>query len=337
MFKYIVKRLLISIVILLGVSLIIYTLVRLLPVDYIERKYSAQLQQGQMTQEQVDEYKEMYGLGDNSFKGIVGGYFNWLSNVAKGNLGDSFKYEKPVARVITENMWISFAIAFIATILQFLIAIPLGITSATHQYTARDYIVTIFTMIGLALPTYFFAAIAIKIFAVDLGWLPTGGLVSGGASYAETFAGQMQRFGDILKHLILPISVSVILSIGGLMRYTRTNTLEVLNADYIRTARAKGAREARILFAHVLRNAIAPAIAYLGPAAAGLMTGSFVVETIFQIPGLGRFFISSALDNDYTMIMGCVMLYAVFILLFNLLSDIALAAVNPRIAGEMKK
>ena len=331
MFKYIVKRLLISIVILLGVSLIIYTLVRLLPVDYIERKYSAQLQQGQMTQEPVDEYKEMYGLGDNSFKGIVGGYFNWLSNVAKGNLGDSFKYEKPVARVITENMWISFAIAFIATILQFLIAIPLGITSATHQYTARDYIVTIFTMIGLALPTYFFAAIAIKIFAVDLGWLPTGGLVSGGASYAETFAGQMQRFGDILKHLILPISVSVILSIGGLMRYTRTNTLEVLNADYIRTARAKGLSEKTVIYKHAFRNTLIPLATLLAGILPGLFGGMMITEQVFAIDGIGNIAYQALREGDIPFVMGYNMFLAILTVIGTLLSDIMYSIVDPRV------
>ena len=331
MFKYIVKRLLITIVILLGVSLIIYTLVRLLPVDYIERKYSAQLQQGQMTQEQVDEYKEMYGLGDNSFKGIVGGYFNWLSNVAKGNLGDSFKYEKPVARVITENMWISFAIAFIATILQFLIAIPLGITSATHQYTARDYIVTIFTMIGLALPTYFFAAIAIKIFAVDLGWLPTGGLVSGGASYAETFAGQMQRFGDILKHLILPISVSVILSIGGLMRYTRTNTLEVLNADYIRTARAKGLSEKTVIYKHAFRNTLIPLATLLAGILPGLFGGMMITEQVFAIDGIGNIAYQALREGDIPFVMGYNMFLAILTVIGTLLSDIMYSIVDPRV------
>lgn len=331
MFKYIVKRLIISIVILLGVSLIIYTLVRLLPVDYIERKYSAQLQQGQMTQEQVDEYKEMYGLGDNSFKGIVGGYFNWLSNVAKGNLGDSFKYEKPVARVITENMWISFAIAFVATILQFLIAIPLGITSATHQYTARDYIVTIFTMIGLALPTYFFAAIAIKIFAVDLGWLPTGGLVSGGASYAETFAGQMQRFGDILKHLILPISVSVILSIGGLMRYTRTNTLEVLNADYIRTARAKGLSEKTVIYKHAFRNTLIPLATLLAGILPGLFGGMMITEQVFAIDGIGNIAYQALREGDIPFVMGYNMFLAILTVIGTLLSDIMYSIVDPRV------
>ena len=161
MFKYIVKRLLISLLVLFGVSIIIYTLVRLMPNDYIDLKYASQIQQGQITQEDVDRFKELYGIGDKTFKGLVNGYVKWLGNVCRGNLGISFKYNKPVSTVIKNNMWISFAIATIATILQFLIAIPLGISSATHQYSMRDYLVTIFTMIGISLPTYFFGAIVI--------------------------------------------------------------------------------------------------------------------------------------------------------------------------------
>ena len=231
MFKYIVKRLLISLLILFGVSIIIYTMVRLMPNDYVDLKFATQLQTGAIKQEDVDHFKELYGIGDSSFRGIASGYFNWITKLLQGDLGNSFKYDKPVAQVIGENMWISFAIAAVATVLQFLIAIPLGISSATHQYSVRDYAVTVFTMIGLSLPTYFFAAIVIKVFAVDLGWLPANGLIDATKDYADSFAGGFEKFLDIIQHLILPIFVSVILSIGGLMRYTRTNTLEVLGAD----------------------------------------------------------------------------------------------------------
>ena len=161
MFKYIVKRILVSILVLLGVSVIIYTLVRMMPNDYVDVKFAAQLTNGSITQADVDAFKELYGIGDKSFGGIISGYFNWLGNLCKGNLGLSFKYEKPVATVIANNMWVSFAIALIATILQFLVAIPLGVSSATHQYSARDYLVTVLTMIGISLPTYFFGAIVI--------------------------------------------------------------------------------------------------------------------------------------------------------------------------------
>ena len=147
----------------------------------------------------------------------------------------SFKYKKPVQTVIVSNMGTSFAIAFIATILQFAIAIPLGIKAATNQYGVVDYTVTVLTMMGISLPTFFLAAIVIRLFSVQLGWFPVNGLVSSLPTDASWFL----RMGDMLWHMVLPMFVLVVLSVGSLMRYTRTNTLEVLNADYIRTARAK--------------------------------------------------------------------------------------------------
>ena len=211
MLKYIVKRLLISVIILLGVSVIIYALVRCMPTDYIDIKFADAAMTNEGVAERIQEFKEMYGIADNSFGGILKGYFSWIGNLFKGDFGTSFIHEVPVTQVIAEHMWISFGIALVAVILQFLIAIPLGITSATHQYSARDYSVTVFTMIGLSLPTYFFAAICIKLFSVELGWFPATGQVNPQEIYPETFAGAMQKFGDLLHCMILPISVSVIL------------------------------------------------------------------------------------------------------------------------------
>ncbi|MCI6509306.1 MAG: ABC transporter permease [Bacilli bacterium] len=331
MFKYIIKRLLISVVILLGVSVIIYSLVRMMPDDYVDKKYAEQLNQGSITQEDIDRFKELYGLSDNSFKGIIKGYFKWLGKLCKGDLGQSFKYEKPVATVISENMWISFAIAIIATILQFLIAIPLGISSATHQYSVRDYAVTVFTMIGISLPTYFFAAIVIKIFSVDLGWLPSGGLISATKDYGTDFVGQMSKFGDILKHLILPIFVSVILSIGGLMRYTRTNTLEVLNADYIRTARAKGLSENKVIYKHAFRNTMIPLVTLLAGILPSLFGGMMITEEVFSIDGIGRLAYSALMEGDIPFVMGYNMFLAVLTVIGTLLSDIMYSVVDPRV------
>lgn len=331
MFKYIVKRILISIVILIGVSIIIYTMVRLMPSNYIEDKYAQQLQNGSVSQEDVDRFKDMYGIGDDSFKGIVGGYFKWLGNMCKGDLGVSFKYEKPVATVIGENMWISFAIALIATVLQFLIAIPLGVTSATHQYSARDYITTVFTMIGISLPTYFFAAIMIKLFSVDLGWLPANGLIFASVDYAETFAGSMQKLGDIIKHLILPITVSVILSIGGLMRYTRTNTLEVLSADYIRTARAKGLSEKTVIYKHAFRNTLIPLATLLAGILPSLFGGMMITEQVFGIDGIGNLAYKALREGDIPFVMGYNMFLAILTVIGTLLSDIMYSIVDPRV------
>ena len=183
MVKYIIKRILYSILILFFVSVLIYFLVRCLPTDYIDNKFADKLGQGQITQEQIDDIKRMYGLLDNSFFGILSGYFTWLSNVLKLDLGTSFKFELPVAEVIGEYMWISFGISLVAMVLQFLIAIPLGVMSATHQYGPMDYVVTIFTMIGISLPSFFLATLLIKVFSTTLGWLPMQGLTDAMKDY----------------------------------------------------------------------------------------------------------------------------------------------------------
>ena len=331
MLKYILKRLFISVFILLGVSIIIYTLVRLMPNDYIDLKYAEQLKSGAITQEQINQFKAMYGIGDNSFKGIVGGYSQWIGRLLQGDLGRSFKYEKPVATVIGDNMWISFAIAVVATILQFLISIPLGISGATHQYSVRDYTVTVFTMIGISLPTYFFAAIVIKIFSVELGILPAGGLIYATKDYAETFAGSLEKFGDIVEHLILPISVSVILSIGGLMRYTRTNMLEVLNSDYIRTARAKGLSENKVIYRHAFRNTMIPLATLLAGILPSLFGGMMITEQVFGIDGIGRLAYQALREGDIPFVMGYNMFLAILTVIGTLLSDIMYSIVDPRV------
>ena len=331
MFKYIVKRLAISILILLGVSVIIYTMVRLMPNDYVETKYASQLQSGAIDLDDIEHFKELYGIGDNSFKGIVGGYFKWISNLAKGDLGNSFKYEKPVGQVISENMWISFAIAVVATILQFVISVPLGISSATHQYSLRDYAVTFFTMIGISLPTYFFAAIVVKFFAVDLELFPPSGLLSATANYPEGFAGEMQKLLDIIHHLFLPILVSVLLSIGGLMRYTRTNMLEVLNADYIRTARAKGLSEKTVIYKHAFRNTMIPLVTMLAGILPSLFGGMMITEQVFGIDGIGRLAYQALREGDIPFVMGYNMFLAVLTVIGTLLSDIMYSVVDPRV------
>ncbi len=327
MFKYIVKRLLLSVIILIGVSFIIYALVRMMPMNYIEIKYASQLSQGTITQKQINDFMDLYGLNDS----VLVGYFNWLGGLLTGDLGNSFKYERPVATVIGDYMWISFAIAIIATLLQFLIAIPLGISSATHQYSVRDYTVTVLTMVGLSFPTYFFAAIVIRVFSVELGWLPSGGLVNPGVDYEMTFAGQMAKFGDMAYHLILPILVSVVLSVGGLMRYTRTNTLEVLNADYIRTARAKGLSERTVIYKHAFRNTLIPLATLLAGIIPGLFGGMMITEEVFAIDGIGRLAYRALREGDIPFVMGYNMFLAILTVIGTLFSDIMYAVVDPRV------
>ena len=326
MVKYIIKRILYSILILFFVSVLIYFLVRCLPTDYIDNKFADKLGQGQITQEQIDDIKRMYGLLDNSFFGILSGYFTWLSNVLKLDLGTSFKFELPVAEVIGEYMWISFGISLVAMVLQFLIAIPLGVMSATHQYGPLDYVVTIFTMIGISLPSFFLATLLIKVFSTTLGWLPMQGLTDAMKDYTG-----LAKVGDIIRHCILPVATLVIINIGGLMRYSRTNTLEVLNADYIRTARAKGLSEHTVIYKHVFRTTMIPLVTMMAGILPSLFGGAMITEEVFALQGIGQKAYQALKEGDVPFIMGYNMFLAILTVIGTLLADLAYAVVDPRV------
>lgn len=264
----------------------------------------------------------------NKAGAIFKSYFNWLGNMLKGDMGISFKYGEPVGKVIVQNMGISFVISFIATILQFVIAIPLGIKAATNQYGVVDYTVTIFAMMGISLPTFFLANLFIRVFAVGLGWFPVGSLVSGSLSVDASW---FQRLMNQAWHLVLPMTVLVILSIGGLMRYTRTNTLEVLNADYIRTARAKGASERAVVYKHAFRNTMIPLVTMLAGILPSLFSGAMITETVFSIPGIGKLAYDALVAKDIPFIMGYNMFMAILTVLGTLFSDLMYAVVDPRV------
>ena len=330
MLKYCIKRILLALLILVGVSVILYFLVRLMPMSYLEQKLAASLGSsgGDVSYEQkLQEMKEYYGLADESFWGICKGYWGWLTKFMQGDFGVSFKYNQPVEKVIFKNMGVSFGISFVALILQLIIAIPLGIKCACNQYGKLDYIATIFTMIGISFPTFFLGSIVIKFLAVDLGWFEVGGLKSS----LPMDATQWTRFWDMIWHLVLPMFVLVVLSIGGWMRYTRTNTLEVLNADYIRTARAKGLSEHSVVYKHVFRNTLIPLVTMLAGTLPSLFGGAMITETVFDIPGIGNIAYQALLAGDIPFIMGYNMFIAILTVVGILLTDLMYAVVDPRV------
>ena len=330
MFKYIVKRLAYALLILLGVSMIIYFLIRLMPVDFIQDKINAINQGGAtVSEETVETMYKMYGLGDNSLKGILGGYFSWLKALARFDLGTSFVYGIPVADVIVEHMGISFGIALIATIFEFLIAIPLGITAATHQYSLRDYVVTVLVMIGISLPSFFFGNMLKDIFALKLGWFPASGLVNATASYSG-----IELLIDYARHLVIPVVTIVILSIGARMRMTRTNMLEVMNSDYIRTARAKGLKESVVINKHAFRNTLIPLVTSLAGLLPSLFSGAIITEQVFDLPGIGNIALDAMNRGDIPFIMGYNMFLALLSVLGVLLADLMYAVVDPRVKLE---
>ena len=327
MVKYIIKRILLAIVILFGVSVIIYSLVRMMPGDFITNKFMQMVIDGKMSEKEFNRLLEVYGLADRSFWGILKGYFTWIGNVFQGDLGRSFKYEDSVSTIIVENMGISFGIAFAALILEFIIAIPLGVKAATNQYGVVDYSASVLSMIGTALPTFFFAAICIQLFSVQLGWFPVNGLTSTLPSDATEWT----RFWDKIWHLVIPVFIMVFLSVGSLMRYTRTNTLEVLNADYIRTARAKGLSEGKVIYKHAFRNTLIPLVTLLAGTLPGLFSGAMITEQMFAIPGIGLKAYEALKAGDIPFIMGYNMFLAILTVLGTLLADLMYAVVDPRV------
>lgn len=330
MVKYCIKRILLALLILLGVSVILYFLVRLMPMSYLEQKLAASLGSagGDISYEQkLQEMKEYYGLADDSFWGICKGYWGWLTKFMQGDFGTSFKYNQPVEKVIFKNMGVSFGISFVALVLQLVIAIPLGVKCACNQYGKLDYTVTVLTMIGISFPTFFLGSIVIKFFAVDLGWFEVGGLKSSLPMDASSWT----RFWDMIWHLVLPMFVLVVLSIGGWMRYTRTNTLEVLNADYIRTARAKGLSEHSVVYKHVFRNTLIPLVTMLAGTLPSLFGGAMITETVFDIPGIGNIAYQALLAGDIPFIMGYNMFIAFLTVIGILLTDLMYAVVDPRV------
>lgn len=258
---------------------------------------------------------------------ILSGYFTWLSNLARGDLGESFLANQPVAEVIKKNMWVSFTISLIALVLQFAISIPLGIASATHQYGILDYSVTVLAMLGISLPSFFLGRLLISLFAVKLGWLPSGGL----GTTNETFDSGWLAFWDKVPYIILPMFVLVILSIGGLMRYTRTNMLEVLNSDYIRTARAKGLSEKTVIYKHAFKNTMIPLVTMLAGTLPGLFGGAMITEQVFGLPGIGNQAYKALTQGDVPFIMGYNMFLAVLGVIGVLASDLMYMLVDPRV------
>lgn len=323
--KYIFKRILISIFILFCVMLIIYTLMRCLPTSYIENV--ARQKSMQPNSKSFDEWMAqltaMYGMD----KGIIPGFLSWLGKAAQGEFGDSWQYTVPVLDKFKDTVGLSFIMGAISLVLELIIAIPLGVIAATKQYSKTDYTITVIALAGISLPTFFFASLLKWVFAVKLDWFDLGGLV--GRSYEQLSA--MGQFLDKAHHLVLPIVTLVVISVGSLMRYTRTNMLEVLNSDYIRTARAKGLSEHKVVYYHAFRNTLIPLVTIVGGSLPGLFSGALITETLYSIQGIGYASYHAMVAGDIPFSMFYLSFIAVLTLAGNLISDILYGIVDPRV------
>ena len=323
--KYIIKRLLWSVVILFIVSFLLYILMRSLPTSYLEQIARQKSQQpgSKSFEEWMQQLEATYGMD----KGIVPGFFAWLGKAVRGDFGDSWKYTVPVTQKFKEVVGISFIMSFVVMILEIAISVPLGIIAATKQYSWQDNVISIVALAGISLPTFFTASLLKLVFSVKLQWFDLGGLV--GRNY--DILSPSEKKMDIALHLVLPILTLLIASIGAYMRYIRTNMLEVLNSDYIRTARAKGLSEGRVIYHHAFRNTLITLVTIWGTSLPGLFSGAMITEQLFSIPGIGYTSYQAMISGDIPFSMFYLVFIAVLTLIGNLLTDILYAVVDPRV------
>ena len=326
MLKYTATRLLYSVIILFFVMFLIYALMSCMPMSFVETKARELASRPGATKsysEWLADLNAQYGMD----QGVVKGYFGWLGHAVRGDWGDSWAWTIPVTQEFHNTVWFSFALGLASFILEILIAIPLGITAAKKQYGFADYFTTVVAMICISLPTFFVATTLKYVFAINLGWFDLTGMQSRNYMYLSDFG----KILDVAKHFVLPLVTIVIISIGGLMRYTRTNMLEVLNADYIRTARAKGVPEKKVINHHAFRNTLIPLVTMLGGSLPGLFSGALITETLFSLRGIGYASYTSMTQADIPFIMFYLSFLSVLTLLGNLISDLLYAVVDPRV------
>jgi peptide/nickel transport system permease protein len=321
MLQYIFKRLIFMLPLLIGITIICFTVMHLAPGSPTDLQTQMN---PRVSAEAKERLRTMYELD----KPLHQQYWSWVKKLAVLDLGKSFSSDhRPVADKILERLPITILLNILSMLLILLIAIPIGILSAVHQDSPFDKITSVFVFVGFAIPTFWLALLLMIFFGVNLSWLPISGLRSLNYEYLPTGA----AFWDLIKHLILPVLLSAFGGLAGLSRYMRSNMLEVIRQDYIMTARAKGLSERVVIYKHALRNALLPVITILGLSIPGLIGGSVIFETIFAIPGMGQLFYMSVMARDYPVVMGILFIGAALTLLGNLIADVSYAVADPRI------
>jgi|SRR5690625_3117423 len=314
MIAYIIRRILLSIPLLFGISIIGFGIVYMAPGSptamFVDPTISYEAQQA---------FIERYGLDDPIYKQ----YLTWLGQMLQGNFGYSLiKQGMPVSEMILARLPNTLLLMVSSTILAFLISIPFGIISASRPYTKTDYSITTISFFGLATPNFWLGLMLIMVFSVHLQWFPTGGV----ATINEPFS-----IIDRLHHLILPAFVLATADMAGLTRHTRSSMMNVLDQDYIRTARAKGFRRNKVIYKHGLRNGLLPLITIFGLMLPSFVGGTVITEKIFNWPGIGLLFIDATFQRDYPVIMAGTMISSALVVVGNLVADILYAIVDPRI------
>ena len=327
--NFIIRRLFLGLIISVFGAMVIYAVIRALPTSYVEtiaRQRATNPLSTKTYQEWLDQLNQVYKLD----VGVVPGFIGWLGNAVRGDFGESWHFGIPVTQKFNQVIWYSVIIQIITFIVEIFISIPLGVLAARKQYSKTDYAITVFALMGISLPTFFLATLLKYQFSIKLGWFDLYGLTG-------RFYNSMTRFEQIVDigyHMVLPIFTLMMASVGGLMRYTRTNMLEVLNSDYIRTARAKGLSERAVINKHAFRNTLIPLVSYMSYLIPAMFSGALITETLFQIPGIGYVSFQAITRGDIPF----AMFYATFIIILTqislIIADIMYAVVDTRVRAN---
>ena len=327
--NFIIRRLTLGLFITFFGAMVVYSVIRSLPSSYVEtiaRQRASSPLSNKTYQEWLDQLNAVYKLN----VGIIPGFFGCMGNAVRGNFGESWHFGIPVTEKFNQVIWYSIIINIITFFVEILISIPLGNLAARKQYSRTDYAITVFALAGISLPTFFLATILKYVFSIKLGWFDLYGLT--GRFYTSMTS--YQKVVDIGYHMVLPVVTLMMLSVGGLMRYTRTNMLEVLNSDYIRTARAKGLSEKVVINKHAFRNTLIPLVSYMSYLLPSMFGGALITETLFQIPGIGYISYQAIVRGDIPF----AMFYTTFLILLTQISlivaDIMYAVVDPRVRSN---
>ncbi len=318
--KYLIRRLLLMIPLLLGISLLSFAIMQMAPGDPVSlgAGMNPKIDPGYLV-----KLRESYGLNDP----LMVQFWHWLRRMASLDFGNSFRDGRPVLKVIAERMPATLLLSGLSEVLLFLVAVPLGIAAATHQGKWLDRWTTLFAFTGFAMPSFWFALMLMLFFGVQLGWLPVSGMT--GIGFEDlSWPGKVW---DLAQHLVLPLGVTTFGGLASVSRFARTSMLEVIRQDYIRTARAKGLTERVVIYKHALRNALIPIVTLVGLSLPALIGGSFIIETLFAWPGMGRLGLEAVFTHDYPVLMGTGVISGFLTLLGNLLADVGYAWLDPRV------
>ena len=321
MWFYLLKRLLLMFPMLLGITLISFTVIHLAPGTPVELQTTMD---PKVSLEAQKRLKELYGLD----KPLHVQYWDWLKRVAFLDFGRSFSPDRrPVWDKITERIPVTLSLNLLSMLIILSLAVPIGVIAAYRAHSWFDKATTLLVFFGFAMPSFWLALLLILFFGVYLDWLPISGLRS--LQFPQfTF---WQKVQDLLAHVTLPVLGAAFMGLAGMSRYMRGSMLEVIRQDYITTARAKGLPERTVIFKHALRNALLPVVTMLGLSVPGLIGGSVIFERIFAIPGMGQLFWLAVMARDYPLVMGELVIGALLTLIGNLLADVSYALVDPRI------